>query len=363
MLDDINEQPDIIENLLDYFISSSNNLQNIQINNELYNNLNTIYIVASGSSRNVGSLAKNFLEESIGVPVIVDYASEFAHRNPQLKQNDLIIAISQSGETADTFRAIQLAQNKNAKIIAITNNPESKIHKIADYSLKVNAGKELSVPATKSFTAQFINLFILGLYISEQNKTLSRKQIQQYLGNLKELSGKIKLLIDQKECLNEVVNIIKDLKKISILGRNSNFAAAQEASLKIKETAYIDANGYPTGEFLHGYIASIEENEPIISIMPDISDVSHYKLALNNTEDIKKKRNPFLIIIKSSDNKEILENTILKDSLFINIPPSDKETYSLLVVIVFQLLSYKTAKILNKDMNNPRGLTKALTSE
>ncbi|MFH0702481.1 MAG: SIS domain-containing protein [bacterium] len=364
MLSEIKEQPEIIKKLAEYYLPQNQPVQKIQLNmtKQDLSNILKIYIVASGSSRNAGNIAKYVIENIVKLPVEVDYASEFAHRNPNLTKNDLVIAISQSGETADTFSALKIAHEKGAHTLALTNNPQSKIHNLAESQMQIQAGKEKSIAATKSFTAQLINLYALALYLGEQRNTISPEEIEKFKSELHYLKNKLEKVLENIEKLSSITEKIKDSKSIILIGRGLNFAVAQEGALKIKETDYIDANGYPSGEFLHGYLAIIDKNIPIISIIvPDINN--NYKLAINNTEEIKQKRNPNLIIIKSQKDKEIETRPLFKDADFINIPEAGEEVSSIFTVVILQLLAFKIAKALGLDTDNPRGLSKTIVSE
>lgn len=366
MIEDIKEQPEIVGKLAKKHLPPDKPVQEISLtisDNEI-NTLAKIYIVASGSSRNAGNIAKYFIEDIAKIPVIVDYASEFAHRNPVLTKDDLFIAISQSGETADTLSALKLAQNRGIHTFALTNNPESSIYNLAQSKMNTDAGKETGIPATKSFTAQLISLYILALFLAEKRKTISKERIQKLKQELGSIKKKLAKFLENMDEITKIANKIKDFKNIVLIGRNYNFAVAQEGSLKIKETSYIDANGYPSGEFLHGYIAVIDKHIPVISIIPpEIPINDTYKLAISNTEEIRKKRNPDLIIIKSAEDNKIQSNSLFSDTDFINIPQSSPEIFPIFAVASLQLLAFKIAEALGRDTNNPRSLTKSITKE
>lgn len=362
MLEDIKEQPNILKTLAEKFFSSENSQLHINLNEEQIKNISKIYIVASGSSKNAGTIAKYFIEKLTRIPTEADFASEFAHRDPVLKPNDVVILISQSGETADTFAALKIAKNMNVHTIAITNNPESKIHKVADSAIEVQAGKEISIAATKSFTAQLMILYGLSLHLAEIRQ--SCRNIQQIKQELLDMSGPLNTIIEKYEDKHSIAEKISQYKSLVIVGRNINYGTAQEGALKIKETSYIDANGYPSGEFLHGYVAVVDEEAPLVSIiMKDPDNIPNYRLAISNTESIKKKRNPELIIIKSESDKDIEDNLLFKGSKFINMPDCSEEVSPLCVTVYLQILAFNIARALQRDINNPRALTKAVTSE
>lgn len=366
MLEDIREQPQILEELINRYFPEENGVSGINFNAaDIYiKNISKIYIVASGSSRNAGNIAKYFIEKVTSIPTEADFASEFAHRNPCLNATDVVVAISQSGETADTFAAMKVAQSKSAHTVAITNNPDSKIHKLADTALEVGAGKEQSIAATKSFTAQLLNIYAFALKIAEIKGSLSPEEIEHYKNELRQMPQYISSQIDDYGKIESVAGAISEQKSLVILGRGINYGTAQEAALKIKETSYIDANGYPTGEFLHGYVAVLDENAPIISLIPgDNKSAGNYKLALSNTEEIKKKRNPNLIIAKSQNNAEIEKNLLFNGADFLNIPDGPEWVSPFYLTVCVQMLALATANALGRDVNNPRALTKAITNE
>lgn len=364
MYREIWEQPAIIKELTKRYLPLNKPVNNIHLNitTDDIKSLTKIYITASGSSRNVGNIAKYFIETIAKLPVEVDFASEFAHRDTILSKTDLVIAISQSGKTADTFAALESAKNKGAHTLALTNNPESKIHNLAESKMTVGAGIEQSIAATKSFTAQLLNLYALAIYLGEQRETLPSIRAKELKNELNKLPAKIEKLLKNDKNIQSVAEKIKCTKNLVILGRGPNYASAQEGALKIKETSYIDANGYPTGEFLHGHMAVLDENTPVVSIIVHnkAGDVN-FNLAVKNTEEIKQKLNPTLVIIKNQKEKHLED--IFPLASFINIPESDELISPMLTVIALQILAAKIAENLGRDIDHPRGLSKAVTAE
>ncbi|OGI02915.1 MAG: hypothetical protein A2Y25_09890 [Candidatus Melainabacteria bacterium GWF2_37_15] len=321
MLKDIKETPAALETLL----------KNTQIT--LKKDISKIYIAASGSSRNAANIARYFIEKMANMPVIVDYASEFAHRSVAMTQNDLFIPLSQSGETADVLSALKKAKDKGIATFAITNNENSTIYKSTDIGMLAYAGEETSIPATKSFICQLMCLYLLGLH-------LAGKQEQ----DLWKVPEKIASFIENCSELDSIAEQIKDFKNLIILGRGQNWAFAEEGALKIKETSYINATGYPTGEFLHGHVAVLDENFPVISILTRcFDDAENYPLAIKNTEEIKKKRNPIMIELRHGEENEIIA--------------------SFITAVMLQLLTYKTAMLLGRNVDKPRSLNKVVEKE
>ena len=361
MLNDIKQTSERLKALLDTHIKEY--IEGIQ----LPANIGKIYIIASGSSRNAANAAKYFIEKVAKIPVIVDFAGEFAHRSPVVSQNDLLISLSQSGETADVLAALKKGKEMGMNTFAITNNPESTIHKLSDSSMAVQAGEEESIPATKSFTCQLMSLYLFGLYLAQERKKLTAEEIEA----LKEKLLKVPELISQSiesfkdgKTLTEgilrrfapqnddLASKIKDFKNLIILGRGQNWALAEEFALKIQETSYINAFGYPTGEFMHGHLAILDENIPVISLLTKTFDDSgNYKLAQKNTEEIKTKRNPMLITIGHTDSADL------------HLEIEDEVLTPFLTTLIIQLLSFKIASLLGKDVSNPRSLNKAVLNE
>ncbi len=354
MLKEIQQQPTIIKNILDKQFFHIN-LDKYEKNLKLINN---ICIIASGSSRNAGNIAKYFLQSILNIPVHVDYASEFAYKDPVISNKTLIIALSQSGETADTLKALKTAKEKKALTIALTNNKNSTIHKIVDFALEVMAGEEKSIAATKSFTAQLLNLYILGLCMSKILNTLSDSNYKTIIDQLYQISEELEKIIDNFSSYDSFAKKLKKYNHIILLGRGPDAGVAEEGALKLKELTYINANSCPTGEFLHGYLAFLDEKIPVISILSP--DKTICNLALNNTLLIKEKRNPPLFIIKPESSR-FFDNIVSQN--VINLPDCDKYVYPFYATVCLQILSYKTAIFLDKDVINPRSLTKVIAHE
>lgn len=298
---------------------------------------NKIYIAASGSSRNAANIAKYFIEKVVKTPVIVDYAGEFAHRSVAFGKNDLFIPLSQSGETADVLSALNKAKMSGVRTFAITNNENSSIHKLADSAIQAYAGTEKSIPATKTFTCQLMALYLLGMHLGKLHGT----EIEKITDKIPE---KISKFIEQEDQTDAIAEKIKSTKSLILLGRGQNHPLAEEGALKFKETTYINATGYPTGEFLHGHLALLDENFPVISILTrSFDDSENYPLAIKNTEEISQKRNPILIKLSHNEENEIIAPFI--------------------TAVMLQLLTYKTAMLLGRDVDNPRSLQKTVESE
>ncbi len=322
MIDDILQTPLVLNDLL------------TKINyNFRFNKLKKIYIAASGSSRNAVNTAKYYMEKKLNIPVIVEFAGELTQRHVAFTNNDQFIALSQSGETADVLSALKKAKSAGCNTFAITNNENSTIHNLADAGMPIMAGQEKSIPATKSFTCQLMCLYLLTLNITGQQEP-----------DLFKVPEKIDEFVKNDTQTEGIAQQIKNYKNLILLGRGQNWGLAEEGALKIKETSYINATGYPTGEFMHGHIAVLNEDFPVISILArSYDDRKSRELAIKNTQEIKQKRNPKLIELNHNVDNEVIAPFI--------------------TAVMLQLLAYKTAMLLGKDTDRPRGLEKTVGSE
>ena len=328
MLEEIFEQKEVFKKLAKEFFDS-----NLKIKANVFplKKWNKIVICASGSSKNAGEIAKYLIEGMTNITATIEYASEFAHKQFALSKNDLFIAISQSGNTADTYEALLRAKEFGATTFAITNNENSKIHKEANFKVLADAGEEKSIAATKSFTAQLFILYTFTFALAEKIKTIAKN--------------------------------IKNAKSLVILSRNINSALAKEGSLKIKETCYINATSFPSGEFLHGHFAFLDKSIPILGIVNQAlnKNSDNYKLLTNNLKEIQTKRGSNLILIKTKEDEEI--KNLLKYKYFIDIPRVKTIFTPLLNLVALQILAYETAKLIHKDIDKPRNLKKCVDNE
>ncbi|HBG49705.1 MAG TPA: hypothetical protein DDW90_09440 [Cyanobacteria bacterium UBA9971] len=361
MLNDIKDEPEIFKKLAEIYLPEKKPVQNININLE---KISKIYIIASGSSRNAGNITRYFIESVAQIPVTVEHASEFSVRNPVLSPNDLVIFVSQSGETSDVLSALQVAKTKGAYTFAVTNNETSTIHTTANSAMFIHAGKEISVPATKSFASQLVCLYIIGIYLAEQKNSISVEEIELYKQKIHQMPEKIEKLISNTEEIDKIAQKLHDKKSLIILGRGQNFGLAEECSLKIKETCYINAGGYPTGEFLHGHLAMLDENSPVISIITKYGhDEVNYTLAVGNTMQLIKKRNADIVIVKDAADNYIYSKFSEFSVEYLNISEFNEEFSPVYSAVVLHLLTYKMAELLGNDVNNPRSLSKTVSAE
>lgn len=361
MLDDIKEEPAVIKKLAEKYLPAGMPVQNIFFKP---GKISKIYIVASGSSRNAGNIARYFIETAAQIPVSVEHAGEFAERNPVLSSADLVIFVSQSGETSDVLDALKTAKTKGVYTFAITNNENSSIHKTVDSAMFIHAGTEKSIPATKSFTAQLICLYISGICLAENNKTLSEPMTEFYKEEIRQMPERIKKIISDTEKQDKIAAELCECKSLIVLGRGQNFGLAEEFALKIQETCYINAVGYPTGEFLHGHLAMLDENFPVVSVITkDENNNSDYMHAIDNTIQIIKKRNPPVFTVNDKADDFIKSKFSEFNVEHINIPELREYFSPVYSAVILHLLSFKIAKLLGHDVNNPRSLSKIVTDE
>ena len=322
---------------------------------EKFLNANRIIIVACGTSWHAGLVAEYLFEDFARIPVEVEYASEFRYRNPIITEKDIVIAISQSGETADTLAAIKLAKSKGAFVFGVCNVVGSSIARESDAGAYTHAGPEIGVASTKAFTTQITVLSLIALKLGREKGTLSKSVFQNYLQTMQLIPGQIKKLLELDEQIKEIAAVYKDSKNCLYLGRGFNFPVALEGALKLKEISYIHAEGYPAAEMKHGPIALIDENMPIFVIA---TNKGHYEKVVSNIQEIKSRSGKIIAIVTEGDTivKEIADHVI-------EIPETKEAFTPLLTTIPFQLLSYHIAVMLGRNVDQPRNLAKSVTVE
>ena len=319
-------------------------------------NLDRIIIVACGTSWHAGLVGEYLIEEFGRIPVEVEYASEFRYRNPVITEDDLIIAISQSGETADTLAALKMAKEKGATIYGICNVVGSSIPRITHAGAYTHAGPEIGVASTKAFTAQVTVLTLLALGIAEIRGKIARKRLREMFAELNTIPDKVRDLLEScnQKC-EEIAAIYKDAPNCLYLGRGYNFPVALEGALKLKEISYIHAEGYPAAEMKHGPIALIDEEMPVIVIA---TKRNYYEKVLSNIQEVKARKGKIIAIVTEGDEKvaEIADH-------YIEIPDTEDSLTPILATIPLQLLSYYIAVMRNCNVDQPRNLAKSVTVE
>jgi len=319
-------------------------------------NLDRIIIVACGTSWHAGLVGEYLIEEFGRIPVEVEYASEFRYRNPIISEKDLVIAISQSGETADTLAALELAKEKGATIYGICNVVGSSIPRLTHAGAYTHAGPEIGVASTKAFTAQVTVLTLLALGFAEIRGTIVRERLREMFAELEVIPKKVEaLLASCHEKCKEIAAIYKDAPNCLYLGRGYNFPVALEGALKLKEISYIHAEGYPAAEMKHGPIALIDEEMPIVVIA---TKRNYYEKVVSNIQEVKARKGQIIAIVTEGDEKvaEMADH-------FIEIPDTEDCLTPILATIPLQLLSYYIAVMRGCNVDQPRNLAKSVTVE
>lgn len=314
-----------------------------------------IIIVACGTSWHAGLVAEYILEEFTHLPVEVEYASEFRYRNPVIKATDVVIAISQSGETADTLAAIKLAKEQRALVYGVCNVVGSSIARETHAGAYTHAGPEIGVASTKAFTTQITILTLVAMHLANEKGTLSSAEFNNLVHELEHIPEKIQQVLLASEGIKKIAEEYAHATNCLFLGRGVNFPVALEGALKLKEISYIHAEGYPAAEMKHGPIALIDENMPVIVIA---INKGHYDKTVSNIQEIKSRHGKIIAIVTEGDQivKELADHVI-------EIPETLEWLTPLLTTIPLQLLSYHMAVLLGKNVDQPRNLAKSVTVE
>ncbi|MBL7754733.1 MAG: glutamine--fructose-6-phosphate transaminase (isomerizing) [Chitinophagaceae bacterium] len=358
MLKEIYEQPQVILDCMRGRMNAEHGWIRLGGINEFasrINNAKRIVITACGTSWHSGLLAEYLIEELARVPVEVEYASEFRYRNPIVNEKDVIVAISQSGETADTLAAIELAKERQALIYGICNVIGSSIARASHAGSYTHAGPEIGVASTKAFTAQVTILTLLALQLAQSKGTISMSRLRAILYEMESLPEKVKLALKTDQQIRAIAEKYKDASNFLYLGRGLNFPIALEGALKLKEISYIHAEGYPAAEMKHGPIALIDENMPVVFIATNAS--AHEKI-VSNIQEVKARKGKIIAIVNEGD-KIIRE---LADEV-IEIPETDEILSPLVSIVPLQLLSYHIALMRGCNVDQPRNLAKSVTVE
>ena len=358
MIKEIHEQPKaIIDTYRGRMLANQGIIKMAGVDNNLEKFLNAkrIIIVACGTSWHAGLVGEYLMEEMARIPVEVEYASEFRYRNPIITPDDVVIAISQSGETADTLAAIKLAKSKGAFVFGVCNVVGSSIARETHAGAYTHAGPEIGVASTKAFTTQITVLSLIALKLAKEKGTLSKSEFHSYLQKMQLIPNKVQKLLEIDDKVKEIASIYKDAKNCLYLGRGFNFPVALEGALKLKEISYIHAEGYPAAEMKHGPIALIDEDMPLFVIA---TKKGHYEKVVSNIQEIKSRSGKIIAIVTEGDVtvKEIADHVI-------EIPETEEALTPLLTTIPFQLLSYHIAVMLDKNVDQPRNLAKSVTVE
>ena len=358
MLKEIHEQPRSIRDSLRGRLNLAQGevtLGGIKDYEQKLINAKRIIIVGCGTSWHAGLVGEYLFEEFARVPVEVEYASEFRYRNPIIGEDDIVIAISQSGETADTLAAIELAKGRGATIIGICNVVGSSIARVTHAGSYTHAGPEIGVASTKAFTSQVTVLTLMALMIGHKKGTLTGSRFYRLLNELDAIPGKVEQVLKTESQIKYIADIYKDSRNTLYLGRGFTFPVALEGALKLKEISYIHAEGYPAAEMKHGPIALIDEEMPVFVIA---TKGASYEKVVSNIQEVKARKGKIIAIVTEGD-------TVVKGLAdhVIPIPETPDALVPLLSVIPYQLLSYHIAVMRGCNVDQPRNLAKSVTVE
>lgn len=358
MLKEIWEQPDALRTCIRGRLNVADKdvlLSGIIDHKEKFINARRIIICACGTSWHSALIGKYFIEEAAQIPVEVEYASEFRYRNPVIYPDDVVIAVSQSGETADTLAAIQLAKSKGAFLYGICNVIGSSIARATDSGTYLHVGPEIGVASTKAFTGQVITLALLGLAIAKEKHTLSDDMFHMLIDELQMIPDKMQWTLDHNKDIAPFAQMFTYAKNFIYLGRGYNYPVALEGALKLKEISYIHAEGHPAAEMKHGPIALIDEEMPVVVIAPK---KGMYEKVVSNIQEIKSRKGKIISVVTEGD-------TVVRDmSDYSFVIPDTRDCYvPLLAVIPLQLLSYYVAIAKGHNVDQPRNLAKSVTVE
>ncbi|MCF1749667.1 glutamine--fructose-6-phosphate transaminase (isomerizing) [Mariniradius sediminis] len=358
MLKEINEQPRSIADCMRGRLDAKNGrlvLGGLRDYLNKFQNAERIIITACGTSWHAGLVAEYLFEEFARIPVEVEYASEFRYRNPVISEKDFVIAISQSGETADTLAAIELAKSKGATIFGVCNVVGSSIARATHAGSYTHAGPEIGVASTKAFTAQISVLAMMALKLGYQRGTISEARYMHLLAELETIPSKVEKALKLNDKIKDIAWEYKDSRNFLYLGRGYNFPVALEGALKLKEISYIHAEGYPAAEMKHGPIALIDQEMPVVFIA---TKDSSYEKVVSNIQEVKARKGRIIAVVTEGDTtvKHMADHTI-------EIPETEEAFVPLLSVIPLQQLSYHIAVMRGCNVDQPRNLAKSVTVE
>ena len=377
MLKEIHEQPRAIEDTLRGRVDIQNadiDGAEIGLTPELVKNIERVYFVACGTSSHAAMAGRYWVEQLARLPSTVEIGSEVRYRQPVFTSKDLVVAVSQSGETADTLAAVKTAKAMGARVLAIANVLDSAIPRAADGALYTHAGPEIGVASTKCFTTQLAAVLMLAVYLGRRRDTLSRDEAARILQALTEAPQQMRTVLEKADVIRHIAKRYMRSKDMLFLGRGTGFPIALEGALKMKEISYIHAEGYAAGEMKHGPIALIDEDMPVVVVCPKDA---HYEKTLSNMQEVKAREGQLIAVCTQGDRHvaEIAFNdhvpasrasrpsVSMSDSDIIEVPDAQPEVLPLLTVIPLQLLAYYMADLKGTDVDQPRNLAKTVTVE
>jgi glucosamine--fructose-6-phosphate aminotransferase (isomerizing) len=358
MLKEINEQPDIVEKLLSARVKKDSGeivFREQNIAEEKLKSIKNIAVVACGTACHAGLVGKYIIESICSIPVTVDVSSEFRYRRLLIDRDTLVVAISQSGETADTLAGVREARKLGAPVLSVCNVAGSTLTRESDGIIYTHAGPEIGVASTKAYTAQLVALYLLAFYLARMRNILSQEETEKYLEGLRKVPKLQQEVLKNQEVIARLAHRHSHFGSFLYLGRNINFPSALEGALKLKEISYIPAEGYAAGEMKHGPIALIDEYRAVVCIAPE-SRI--YDKMTSNIQEIRSRRGKIIAIATEGDSKirELTEEVIY-------IPKVDEFFSPLIVALPLQLLAYHIALRRGCDVDQPRNLAKSVTVE
>ncbi len=356
MLKEIHEQPTAIRTTIMPRISNGMpDFSECGLSNEDFASFTNIHIIACGTAMHAGMVGKYLIEKLARVPVVVDMASEFRYRNPILQSSDLVILISQSGETADTKEALRLAKSKGAKTLALVNVKGSSIAREADMVIYTHAGPEISVASTKAFTVQVSMMYLLGFQFAYANKQISATECAKLVALLNEVPALIEKYLENKEQVQLVASKIMNVDNLLYIGRGLDYALSMEGSLKLKEVSYIHSEAYPSGELKHGAIALVSDLVPIIAVA---TQSGLFEKTVSNIKEVKARGAKVILVCnESADIGEDVADYIIR------VPETNELLVPIISAVPLQLIAYYTAVLKGNDVDQPRNLAKSVTVE
>lgn len=358
MLKEIFEQPRSISDCMRGRLNASKGhllLGGIRQYADKLNNAERIIIVGCGTSWHSGLVAEYIFEELCRIPVEVEYASEFRYRNPVIKEGDVVIAISQSGETADTLAAIELAKSKGAIIFGVCNVVGSSIARASHEGAYTHAGPEIGVASTKAFTAQLVVLTMMAIQMAKKRGTITEGKYMELLVELENIPAKVEKALALNDKIEFIAKLFKDARNFLYLGRGYNFPVALEGALKLKEISYIHAEGYPAAEMKHGPIALIDEEMPVVFIA---THDDSYEKVISNIQEVRARKGKVIAVVTEGD--EVIPKMA---EFVIEVPATNQALMPLVSVVPLQLLSYHIAVMRGCNVDQPRNLAKSVTVE
>ena len=365
LIREIFEQPEALRRTIEHRVSLADGnvrLDEIRISREELRALRRIHIVASGTSRHAGMAGELMIQELSGVPVDVDYASEFEYRNPLIGGGELTIVITQSGETADTTAAQREAKARGSRTIAISNVVDSTIAREADGVLYTHAGPEVSIASTKAFTAQMAVLYLFALYLGQVRGELDQDQVRKHIRELLDLPAKTETVLQSASDCERLAEKYCNFADFLFLGRAIHYPVAMDGALKLKEVSYVHAEGYPTGETKHGPNALIDENLPVVIIATcdhsDPGSVRRYEKSVANIQSFRKQSGRVIAIASQGDEelRDVADHVIF-------VPQASELLSPILEIVPLQLFAYYVAVKKGLDVDRPRNLVKSVTVE